>query len=154
MAGNAFSGRRKTGKTAKAQATAVSQGLPTCPDWMDADSAALFTYLAGELSALGLLSTLDSQALAQYCTAISDYIRFTQRIRALNEQEPFSGDLHMQGESYQNVSPLHTLRNQAEKRADTLGKQFGLTPLARRTLQDLIKTKDEGDAIEKKFFSD
>jgi len=150
MAGNAFSGRHKT---AKAQTTALSQGLPACPDWMDADSAALFTYLTGELSALGLLSTLDSQALAQYCTAISDYIRFTRQIRLLNEQEPFGGDLHMQGESYQNIHPLHTLRDRAEKRADTLGKQFGLTPLARKALADLIKTKDEGDATEQKFFS-
>jgi len=154
MAGTAFSGRRPGIKPAvNGKRTALSEGLPVCPDWMDKEAAALFTHLTGELSALGLLTHLDSQALAQYCTAISDYIRFTRQIRALNEQEPFSGDLHMQGESYQNVSPLHTLRDRAEKRADTLAKQFGLTPLSRKALADLIKTKDEGDAIEQKFFS-
>jgi len=59
----------------------------------------------------------------------------------------------MQGESYQNVSPLHSLRDRAEKRADTLAKQFGLTPLSRKALADLIKTKEEGDATDKKFFT-
>jgi len=51
------------------------------------------------------------------------------------------------------MTPLHTLRDRAEKRADTLAKQFGLTPLSRKALVDLIKAKDEGDAIEKKFYT-
>jgi len=153
MAGNAFSGRRKTAKTTHTQATTAHQRLPACPDWLDESSAALFTHLTGELGALGLLSTLDSQSLAQYCTAISDYIRFTRQIRRLNEQEAGSGDIQYQGETYQNISPLHSLRDRAEKRADTQAKQFGLTPLARKALADLIKTPDEGDAIEREFFS-
>jgi len=154
MAGTAFSGRKpKIKPVTSGKKTAPSEGFPVCPDWLDKDSAALFAHLSDELTKLGLLEALDTLALAQYCKAITDYKRYNQKIDALNAQEDSAGDIQQTENGYQHISIWHTLRNRAEKRADTLGKQFGLSPLARGALRDFIKPQDEGDEIEQKFFT-
>jgi len=118
MAGTAFSGRRPKlaaqirAQTRTAPSPPASQPI-IIPDWLDKAGAALYAHLTGELAALGLFSHLDSQALAHYCQASSDYIRFTKKIRELNEEEDGAGDLHRQGDSYQNIHPLHGLRDRA-----------------------------------------
>lgn len=55
------------------------------PDWLDADAQVEWDRVVPDLLKLGLISGLDRQALAQYCEAVSDYRRWTLKIRELNE---------------------------------------------------------------------
>ncbi len=154
MAGNANSGRppvpavvhlltgnrsKKNGAELLAEATnpPVPVEAPPRPDWLDEDAAAEWDQLIPDLLALGLISRLDGQSLAQYCEAVCEYRRFTLLIRDFNNSvaTPRGGDVQTYRTGAKDLSIWRKLRNDAQRRADELGRQFGFTPMSRRGLK-------------------
>lgn len=121
----------------EATAPAVPIEAPDMPDWLDAEAQQEWHRVVPDLLKLGLVSTLDRQALAQYCEAVSDYRRWTLKIQELNASlaSPNSGDVQTYRTGAKDLSIWRKLRNDAERRADTAGAKFGFSPMSRRTLK-------------------
>ena len=90
-----------------------------------------------DLLKLGLISKLDQHALAQYCEAVSDYRRITLQIQEINNSTASGvrGDLQTSRNGHQGPSGLRQMRTDAERRVNDAGRQFGFSPMARRTLK-------------------
>jgi P27 family predicted phage terminase small subunit len=154
MAGNSNSGRpakpavvhliqgNRSKKSAAALLAEVANPLlpveaPPMPDWLDADAAAEWDRVVPDLLALGLISRLDMQALAQYCEAVSEYRRWSLKIQELNQSvaTPNMGDIQTYRTGAKDLSIWRKLRNEARRQADEAGAKFGFTPMARRALR-------------------
>ncbi len=116
---------------------AVPVEAPDKPDWLDDAAGREWDQLIPALLTLGLVTRLDGQALGQYCEAVAEYQRFTLAIREINNNAltPRGGDVQTYRTGAKDLSIWRKLRNDAQRRADDLGRQFGLTPLARRGLK-------------------
>ncbi len=58
-----------------------SSAVPRCPVWLDAEAKRKWKQLAPELARLGLLTALDGDALAAYCTAWADFRRAAEVLK-------------------------------------------------------------------------
>lgn len=162
MAGNGNSGRpakpaalhlisgNPSKKNAAELQAEVQQGMlaaeaPPMPDWLDPDAQAEWGRVVPDLIKLGLITGLDRQALAQYCEAVSDYRRWTLKIREMNESlcSPDRGDVQTYRTGAKDLSIWRKLRNDAERRADAAGAKFGFSPMARRALRAQIAPQGE-----------
>ncbi|HLV15958.1 MAG TPA: phage terminase small subunit P27 family [Pseudomonas sp.] len=130
---------------AEVQQSMLEAEAPEMPDWLDEDAQAEWNRVVPDLLKLGLISTLDRQALAQYCEAVSDYRRWTLKIRELNESlsMPDRGDVQTYKTGAKDLSIWRKLRNDAERRADAAGAKFGFSPMARRTLRASVAPQGE-----------
>ena len=63
---------------------AVPVGVPPMPDFLTGDAAAEWTRITEALLALGWVSRLDQMALATYCQAYGDWLRFQRLIAERN----------------------------------------------------------------------
>lgn len=122
----------------------VPVAAPDKPDWLDEDAAREWDQLIPALLELGLISRLDGQSLGQYCEAVAEYRRFTLAIREFNNSatSPRSGDVQTYRTGAKDISIWRKLRNDAQRRADDIGRQFGFTPLARRGLKPAAPQKE------------
>lgn len=176
MAGNGNSGRTPkpavvhllTGNAGKknvqalldeVQNPAVPVEAPSRPDWLNDEALKVWDELVPDLVTLSLVSRLDGQAIAQYCEAVVEYRTFTNLIQAMNDKMVSGrpGDVQVYKSGAADLSIWRKLRNDAQRRADDAGRQFGFTPLARRALrlpspqQDLIPNEPRDAAA--KYFS-
>lgn len=120
------------------QNPAVPAEAPDKPGWLDEQAVQEWDQLIPDLLKLGLITRLDGQALAQYCEAVCEYRKFTQLIRQFNADNAHvqhAGDVQTYRTGAKNLSIWRTLRNDAQRRADELGRQFGFTPMSRRGLR-------------------
>ncbi|MBD8187804.1 phage terminase small subunit P27 family [Pseudomonas viridiflava] len=110
---------------------------PTRPDWLSEEALKEWDELIPDLITLGLVSRLDGQAIAQYCEAAVEYRKFTRMIQELNNNlaKANTGDVQTYKSGATDMSIWRKLRNDAQRRADEAGRQFGFTPLARRALR-------------------
>jgi P27 family predicted phage terminase small subunit len=154
MAGNANSGRQGqpavlkllNGNKAKqsfsdlmdeVKDTGVPIAAPAMPTCLSDAAVAEWERVIPDLIVLGLVSTLDGMALATYCEAFADWQRFRRRIAELNAKADSSdaGDVQTFATGAKQISVWRQLANDAEKRANTAGAQFGFSPMARRNLK-------------------
>lgn len=120
----------------EAQQPVVPVEAPPRPDWLDEEALQEWDVIVPDLLMLGLISRLDGQAIAQYCEAVTEYRRFTKMIQELNNGlTKTSGDIQTYKTGATDLSIWRKLRNDAQRRADEAGRQFGFTPLARRSLK-------------------
>lgn len=155
MAGNANSGRpslpasvhllrgdpSKQGMAAlqaAAQTPAVPVQAPPKPDFLSPDAAVEWDRVTEALLALGWISQLDMMALATYCEAVADWVRFRRKITELNEAQEYSGDLQTFKTGAQQISVFRQLAADAERRANQAGALFGFSPVARRAMKALV----------------
>ena len=137
---------------------AVPPEAPDKPDWLDEDASREWDQLIPDLLKLRLISRLDGQGLAQYCEAVTEYRRFSLAIREANKNalSPRSGDVQTYRTGAKDLSIWRKLRNDAQRRADDIGRQFGFTPLARRGLKPAAPQgelfENEQDKIARKYF--
>ncbi|MCC3681336.1 P27 family phage terminase small subunit, partial [Staphylococcus epidermidis] len=89
------------------------------------------------LMTLGWISTLDMMALASYCEAVGDWVRFRRKIAELNAKLESSGDVQTYKTGAQQLSIWRQLANDAERRANQNGALFGFSPVARRAMKAL-----------------
>jgi P27 family predicted phage terminase small subunit len=161
MAGNASSGRPSQpavlqllngnrGKKSFSDLMDVVKGsgvpvaAPPMPTCLSDGAVAEWERVVPDLIILGLVSTLDGMALATYCEAVADWHRFRRRINELNAKADSSdaGDIQTFSTGAKQISVWRQLANDAEKRANTAGAQFGFSPMARRNLKT---TAPQGD---------
>lgn len=152
MAGNSNSGRpskpaslhllqgnRSKKNTADLMAEVQDPGFPVeapdMPDWLSADAAAEWDRVVADLLTLRLVSRLDMMALATYCEAVADWQRFRRLIAEKNAKADGDGDVQTFATGAKQISVWRQLANDAEKRANTAGAQFGFSPMARRNLK-------------------
>ena len=116
---------------------AVPVGAPPMPAVLSDDAVAEWERLVPALISLGIVSELDQMALATYCQAYADWTRFQRLILARNTKsdDELGGEVQTYKTGAQQVHVLRQLANDAEKRANAAGAQFGLSPMSRRNLK-------------------
>ncbi|AWY39431.1 phage terminase small subunit P27 family [Pseudomonas putida] len=119
------------------KAPAVPVAAPPMPDVLSADAVTEWERLVPALISLGLVSELDSMALATYCQATADWRRYQRLItkRNADSDDELGGDIQTFKTGAQQMHVLRQLANDAEKRANAAGAQFGMSPISRRNLK-------------------
>jgi len=122
---------------AAASAPIVPVGAPPMPDVLSVEAVEEWDRLVPALISLGIVSELDSMALATYCQAAADWRRYQRLIAARNttSADELGGDIQTFKTGAQQMHVLRQLANDAEKRANAAGAQFGLSPMSRRNLK-------------------
>ncbi|WP_166359296.1 phage terminase small subunit P27 family [Pseudomonas akapageensis] len=133
----------------------AAPAMPTC---LSDEAVAEWERVLPDLMMLGLVSTLDGMILATYCEAVADWQRFRRRIAELNAKADSSdaGDVQTFATGAKQISVWRQLANDAEKRANSAGAQFGFSPMARRNLktaapQGELFPNEQRDAANKYF---
>ncbi len=130
---------------------------PQMPDWLSSAARAEWKIVVPSLLSLGWLHELDKVALASYCEAYADLQRFRRLIALKNAEQDESGDVQTFATGAKQISVWRQLANDAEKRANAAGAQFGMSPLARRnmkaaaTAQGELFTNEAKDAVSHYF---
>lgn len=122
---------------AAARAPVVPVEAPPKPDFLSAEGSQEWDRVVEALLALGWISSLDMMALASYCEAVGDWVRFRRKIADLNERLESSGDVQTYKTGAQQLSIWRQLANDAERRANQAGALFGFSPVARRAMKAL-----------------
>lgn len=124
-------------------------GAPLCPDWLDADSKAAWAQLVPTLELMGILTTVDSNALARYCKLWARWRKMEAFIDEKGEMYPLKGDDgHVKCfQQWPQVAISHKLAQQLTR----LEAEFGMTPSARARIQ-VTPSKPEADSGKSRFF--
>lgn len=127
------------------QEPAVPVCAPPMPDVLSDDAVAEWERLVPDLMTLGLVSRLDLMALATYCQAYADWLRYQRLIAARNAKsdDELGGDIQTFKTGAQQIHVLRQLANDAEKRANAAGASFGFSPMARRNLKTALAPQGE-----------
>ncbi|MCY1203552.1 putative phage terminase, small subunit, P27 family [compost metagenome] len=141
---------------AAAQAPAVPVQAPPKPDFLTPEAALEWDRVVEALLALGWISSLDMMALATYCEAVADWLRFRRKIAELNEAMEGGGDVQTFQSGAKQLSVWRQLANDAEQRANKAGALFGFSPVARRAMKALapqgeLFPNEPRDAADKYF---
>jgi len=116
---------------------AIRVRRPAKPKTITGEAAAEWDRVVPEIEKAGFLAVLDRAVLIRYCTAWADWCDLTVKV----EQ---TGKL-VKGMNGLMKNPLWTMRNEAEATLSDLGKQLGLSPVARRRLD--VKHEPETDDV-------
>jgi P27 family predicted phage terminase small subunit len=109
--------------------------LPRCPDHLEGEAAACWKRLARELYDAGLLSAIDRDALAAYCTAYARYKKAEAEVARHGEvvetatKVDAAGNVTGGGNTIQN--PWLAIANRALEQMSKLAAEFGMTPSSR-----------------------
>jgi P27 family predicted phage terminase small subunit len=100
------------------------------PDWLDAHARSVWDRCAQQLDALGMLTRVDAEALANYCDACST-------VKGLSDlqQNPAT-------EAKDKIK-LTRLKLAAMALQSALGQQFGFTPASRTKIHVPVAPVDE-----------
>jgi P27 family predicted phage terminase small subunit len=112
--------------------------VPAPYEWMSAEAKREWVRVAPQMAALGLLTVLDTDALALYCETISNYIN----AKMILERE---------GTTYKHKGltkkhPCVGMRDQAARDAAMFARELGLLPTARQRL-GVEDDVDEADPL-------
>jgi P27 family predicted phage terminase small subunit len=101
---------------------------PACPDHLDDEARREWNRVIGELSRLGLVTTLDRAALAAYCHAWSRWIGAEAKLKEF-------GTIIKSPNGYPIMSPYLSIANTALKQMRDFLVEFGMSPQARHGLE-------------------
>lgn len=97
---------------------------PSKPRSLTGEAAAEWNRVVPELERSGILSTVDRALLVRYCTAWADWVELDRLLQ--------QGGKIVRGQKGNLVrSPAWLMRKDAEQTLIELGRQLGLTPVAR-----------------------
>jgi P27 family predicted phage terminase small subunit len=120
------------------------QGDAEMPDYLTPGAAAHWPVVADQLRAAGLLTSVDTHALAMYCEAFA-------RWRHANDQIAKNGPIVKTPTGYPVQSPYLGIANTAHTQMQKLLVEFGMTPSSRsRVTKTSGDEKDEFAAFVKK----
>ena len=109
-------------------------GTATAPSWMSEAAMEHWLTLCPELEAIGLLTSIDTQAFAVYCES------YAELIEAEAELVTF-GRTQTTKDGFMRKSPWLAIRDEAHKRMMQIGGQFGFSPASRTRIE--VKPKDD-----------
>lgn len=98
--------------------------LPRCPAHLSAEARAEWRRMAGKLYQLGLLTELDSSALALYCQAFGRWVQAEGKLKEF-------GLLIKTPNDYPAQSPYLSIANKCIEQMKGLLGEFGMTPSSR-----------------------
>jgi P27 family predicted phage terminase small subunit len=102
----------------------VTVSHPSKPRSLTGEAAAEWSRVVPELERSGILSTVDRALLVRYCTAWADWVELDRLLQ--------QGGKIVRGQKGNLVrSPAWLMRKDAEQTLIELGRQLGLTPVAR-----------------------
>ena len=104
-------------------------GVPRCPDWLDAEAKACWKRIVPQLKAMGVLTLIDADALTNYCDTWS---RWKRAVLFLKEK----GDVYTIKDDDGKIKYISQLPQVAIARnllavLNRYQQEFGLTPAAR-----------------------
>lgn len=105
-------------------------GIPEPPEHLDDIAMERWTELVPELKRLGVLTEMDRDALAGYCSKYSDWVRADTIVKqsgifVINKDD----DGKPTGTPF--VNPAYYIAAKALKQLTDMGVEFGLTPSSR-----------------------
>lgn len=109
--------------------------LPRCPEYLTGEAAACWKRTANDLYDAGLLTSVDRDALALYCTAFArwrkaeDIVQKAHEVLKTKDERDEEGNLIKPGGMYQN--PWFAVANRAHEQMTKLQAEFGMTPSSR-----------------------
>lgn len=120
---------------------------PRCPTWLDADAKAKWKQLIPELEAVGVLTIIDGDALANYCQVWARWKRAEEFIQKTGDCYPIKnpdGTL-----KYLQQVPQVSIARGLLQILRVYQQEFGLTPSARTRIEvrDAAKAEDEFEAF-------
>lgn len=98
--------------------------LPVAPAHLKGDERTKWDELAAELHELGMLTTLDRDALAMYCVL---FVRWTKAEQVIRQKGEIIKTTN--GNIVQN--PYLSIANRALEQLNKLSAEFGMTPSSR-----------------------
>ena len=111
--------------------------LPRPPEHLSDDEKAKWKLTVKELYPLGLITTIDKDALAMYCVIFVRWLKAEKMVREKGEIIKTAA-----GNIIQN--PYLSIANRALDQLNKLGAEFGMTPSSRsRVKADLVDPDQE-----------
>jgi len=123
-------------------------GTPRMPDWLDDDAKAAWKQLVPQLREMGVLTRIDGNALARYCTTWAAWRKAVAFIREKGDMYPLRDEngAVKYFQQWPQVAISHKLATQLTR----LEQEFGMTPSSRARLQ-MPERKGADDAKERFF---
>lgn len=104
-------------------------GVPTCPPELNAAASKEWKRICGELTAQGMLTSVDRAALAAYCV---NYVRW---LNAEEQIEKFGAVIRSPKSGYPVQNPYVGVSNTAQDQMRKFLVEFGMTPASRTRLK-------------------
>jgi P27 family predicted phage terminase small subunit len=111
--------------------------IPEMPAHLDAVAREEWERVTPQLLALGLISSIDRNALAAYCQTCSQWVDAEQNIQKF-------GSVIKTPKGYPIQSPYIAIANRAKDQLRQFAIEFGMTPAARSRLS--VEQKENPDA--------
>lgn len=118
-----------------------SEANVLCPQYLSESAKKIWQRVEGELRSARLLTAVDVDALAVYCTAVADHIDADEKLQKF-------GTVVRQGPQVI-PSPYINIKNKAALLIARFGREFGFTPSSRADLGVIPKRSKESE-FEKK----
>ena len=123
----------------------VPENLPEPPDFLCRHSVDEWWRIVPELKALGLLTVLDLQPLAAYCSAYGRWIAAEQALAAMAEKDQVTKGMMIKGSAGSPMAnPLIKIARCAAADMVHFAGEFGMTPRARSYLSAAGRTSGPG----------
>ena len=103
-------------------------GVAEAPDWISEAASIHWNNLAPSLIAIGLLTEIDGQAFAVYCQSYAELIDAESELLR-------TGKTQTTKDGFARRSPWLSIRDEAHKRMQQIGGQFGFTPASRTKIE-------------------
>ena len=99
-------------------------GRPTLPRTLTGEAAAEWRRVVPQLEQAGLIAKVDRAVLIRYCTLWADYVEIDANLQTTGKLIKGRRDGVVR-------NPLWIMRNDALDRLSEMGRQLGLSPVAR-----------------------
>jgi P27 family predicted phage terminase small subunit len=116
--------------------------LPRCPAHLSPEAKAEWKRVSKMLHRLGLLTEMDTTALALYCQTYSRWVEAEKKLASFGLLIKTSGDLPQQ-------SPYLSIANKTFNQMRAMLVEFGMTPSSRSRLAVLPPQEEENDPFQK-----
>jgi P27 family predicted phage terminase small subunit len=122
--------------------------LPPPPCFLDGYALEEWERISEGLNIMGVLTTVDQNALAAYCSAYSRFRHAEEQLNILTEKDALAGMIIKTAQGNYIQQPLIGIANKAALNMVKFAAEFGITPSARARLgikpQSGRKSKFEG----------
>lgn len=105
--------------------------IPECPRFLTTLARAEYNRIAPLLVTSGLLTQLDSAALAAYCQAWGEWITTDTELKRRQQTQKTDALIDVTPSGYKQIAALVQVRDRAIDRCIRFAKEFGLTPASR-----------------------
>ena len=110
----------------------TTDAIPEPPDHLDDDAKAEWRHVSPELYRMGLLTTVDLQTLAAYCTAYGTWIGAKRALAEMAKGDPLTKAMMIKTTNGNAImNPMLAIANKAARDLVKFGGEFGFTPAAR-----------------------